>query len=1499
MADSAVRDALQHESSRLELAVVGGDDSPAARAVKQMYETGDYNGIALSPSDEHEAIELLAGMGKFFLFDELVAGAERLAESIHSIATRGLQEVVQNAEDQQASTVRFGYRKGRKGAGELLVAHDGKPVELRDVLRMSLPLISGSREDAEKIGQFGVGLKTLKQLGRELQVHCRPLPSFSIEDGRIKPVSTAQPISGFWNANARETLFVLSLKDKDFDLAFFERWIAGWDASSLLFLDHVSSVALIDLGRRKRTVRACRLQRSSDRTVDLAIPRATEIRESTITEPGSNRRWTRYVARFATPQRLADKVDHLGNTLDVRIALPNREQQSRVYVGLPLEEPSSLPYSVGSKHFKLSADRTDLLEHKRNSWLVDAIGELATAIAVRQLGENPKRAWRAIALSGDTCGSSEWVKSQFERLVTRQWRELDKRAALGLADGDVRLNDLIYETEELDGLLDTRDIERLWQEEWDETRKTVPKRARDGGRWRDVLSDRFCEAQVLDFQEARGAFDWPDDEVASRGSGWLVDLVAAGITLGAERELLECRCIPLARGGGRLSPREVIDGGALLVHTLPKEGLAASLKLAQQIALKLRSRSRNARAVRRWLSENGALQEKASDAASIRALARGDGTEPHDLQRREAVLKRLQNSFDQLAPEERAVLGPGVGKNIEIKGYVHHAGRKQVMAVKPADAYLSSRIDSGPFPKAAGKTDGLRWVDPSYRDVLSGPRGRGALAFLRELGSATAPRLISAEEPTRKPHAPKLFRERTLNAQQKAELGERREATGLRHDWLSPDADAVVANIASERKLIDRQSRARALILAFEERWSDYADKVEAEAVSHYGSFISHGPVTATWLARLASEPWLTTREPGLHRARPRDLAVLTETSFDLEGENRASYSGELEAEDADLAFVAALGVKGRPRASDVIAELEGLKDAEARGETVEPRQADRCLEALSHFVSGGRHESESDLLDTDIRSALTDPGRKGGLIRVSGAWLSPVDVRRGPPLHDSVPCTNVAPALLEAIGVPEPSAAECVEALEAMARDKTIERTGEFRAFERLLAIAGDKPRSLGPLKRAPLRLHSGWKRSRGREQVFAVSDPILARQLGERWPVWDPPMPLARLAPLVDRLGVAVLDPANFEPDIPAALLERELDRVSDYRAAVDRFRAYLQVHHPDLYERVGATTWRSLSEAALVISGDWKLRVRAPGKRPEHVPVRAHLFLDPNAVCVVDEDQLGRRDGAGQAIAGRVAGPDASEADLSTLALVWAESYRDDSAPEFELDPLEEPEAAPGLVEFEQFRVNTRKRGGKRLKRIRTKEPAAKEEPRRLHDAEDLDLGGVQGLLLEGTRRGTTVRLSSKAKLIPSTKSSAPSKARNGVRAGNRDYTEEEKEDLALALVSTVLAKQKGLRLEDIREQANAGADAVDRQHDIWVELKAHGKDMPDVIRLEPSEFELAETKKGKYWLAIVWGLEASRKPDYVLISDPLRRLDRTISGRIHLSGIADLRSKSAAS
>ena len=68
-----------------------------------MYETGDYDGITLAPSDEHEAIVLLAGMGKFYLFDELVAGAERVARNLVFLGDPNqLPQVSQGAQPDEA-----------------------------------------------------------------------------------------------------------------------------------------------------------------------------------------------------------------------------------------------------------------------------------------------------------------------------------------------------------------------------------------------------------------------------------------------------------------------------------------------------------------------------------------------------------------------------------------------------------------------------------------------------------------------------------------------------------------------------------------------------------------------------------------------------------------------------------------------------------------------------------------------------------------------------------------------------------------------------------------------------------------------------------------------------------------------------------------------------------------------------------------------------------------------------------------------------------------------------------------------------------------------------------------------------------------------------------------------------------------------------------------------------------------------------------------------------
>src|SRR4051812_24315968 len=209
--------------------VTDGERTPGIELVERLLSTGERHNGDVSAEVAEQAIEALEHLELPWLVSEIIESGERFAEHVHSQATRGLQEVVQNADDQGARNIRFGYRtRGRRT--ELLVAHDGKPVEVDDVVRMAWPLLSGSREDPDKIGRFGIGLEKRHQFGERLQVHCPPLPGFEIRGGHIKRVKGAAALSSFWDPAARETLFVLDLQEERFDLAFFKEWLSAWDA---------------------------------------------------------------------------------------------------------------------------------------------------------------------------------------------------------------------------------------------------------------------------------------------------------------------------------------------------------------------------------------------------------------------------------------------------------------------------------------------------------------------------------------------------------------------------------------------------------------------------------------------------------------------------------------------------------------------------------------------------------------------------------------------------------------------------------------------------------------------------------------------------------------------------------------------------------------------------------------------------------------------------------------------------------------------------------------------------------------------------------------------------------------------------------------------------------------------------------------------------------------------------------------------------------------------
>ena len=338
----------------------------------------------------------------------------------------------------------------------------------------------------------------------------------------------------------------------------------------------------------------------------------------------------------------------------------------------------------------------------------------------------------------------------------RHRTQVQARLRLRLPDGTiVRISELACEPTEFEGRLSVADVDRLWEETSSQygRHRAVPRTWRDATRWRRVLEE--CGAAWLSPAECLRALEWDADELEARGLKWLVELVAAGLEADEGEEIWERPCIALAGKGGLVSPAQINASGTLLVHTLPQEGLAATLDLAQQIARPFRARNHAASSVRKWLGERGVLRERTNDAEALRALAGAARTEPLDLSRRDKVVVRLRNSFEQLPEEERKAIGGGVGRNIQLHAIGGRPTKRSSTAARPSEAYLPSSIDkSGGWPTAAGKCSGLKWLDTRYSKLLAGARGQGALAFLRSLGAATAPRLVPG----------RILRERQMRA---------------------------------------------------------------------------------------------------------------------------------------------------------------------------------------------------------------------------------------------------------------------------------------------------------------------------------------------------------------------------------------------------------------------------------------------------------------------------------------------------------------------------------------------------------------------------------------------------------------------------------------------------------------------------------------------------------------------------------------------------------------
>jgi hypothetical protein len=1498
-----------------------GDALLGRRAAEAIFTAGlkaDYERRTSATFAQH-AVKRLGELLASGLVQEMVEGAKQGAEALNVEAFHGIVEVVQNAEDQGAREVRLGIAED--GPDQvLLLVHNGSPVELHQLVAMSFAFLSTKRDDAQATGRFGVGLKTLFRIATDLEIHCAPF-HVEVETAGPRTIRAAKDIPGFYRRADGDTLLRLRLA-RDFRWGDLEAWFGGLGSDLLLFLNNVATLRLIDLRPAKAKVLGAYVVRRSKATSLTLEKGSGELAARRVVVRDSQRReWIRISAQIPVPRDLWRKNKATGPTTEIAVAVQPGGASGRIFAGLPLRVQPGLPIAINAQ-FDPDTARLTLQEGEWNHWVLRRIMDLLQGIVRLEGKERPADLWRWVPMLGETAVPGQaWLTAELEKAVEGLQRSLRRRLTIRSGGSQMRLAELSYEHEALNGLVSEGEVGRLRPE-----RRPLSVSARDASRWRAVLRE-LGGAELIDVATAVEMFAWPD----MRPPEWYVGLASAA--LGASLSLFGCRCVLRSDGTPIVPPRA--QSSEILVLDASASRAAVALGLAVPIHPIYSSAEAGAAGVRQWLERNSVLRTAASGRDALSSLMRRE--QPLAVTDEQLLVLR-DVLFSELKPDERKGTGGRVGAVVLVEGYEFDAGarrgskahRRRIL-VSPAAAYLPASIDATgklSWPTAAGSVAGLRWIAGRYRDVLATEGDTpGARALFTVLGAAVTPRLIERGLPELRhgwPAFPRLGDAGRLQHDAVARLAG--WATHIKDERVSPDLDRVVEDLVA-MAVRARRDRARALLATIGEHWrNDFADAAEVQACHSSYTWVDNGAVPAAWLSRLASAPWLSNQRN--QPMAPMDLAIHTQRAVDVFGADPSIYGFELGAvQPRHYAALEAMGVTIEPKVSDIIEALKDLRSQDPDAARVTSLRAAALYDILADncTVLDGELRPDDLIGDMSVRAVRTAFGvakAKGkGLIVAGGAWWSPQMVFRGRPIFGTrrafVPERKRADRLWEALNVARPGVGDCVEVLREIAthplRDDEV---GVLVDTYRHLATLAPRDRTeREALFGLPLWGGAEWITER---PVFAVDDPQVSAALAQHEPTWFSPVPVGTLGDLPDRLGVTVLSLGLFSAvGVDGAAIGHGARVNAQYRRAVQHLYARFARSDVTAFEHL-RPGWKMLEEAQTAIAADLGIEIRIRGRQEFTVPVAAHVHQSAGRLIIAarSEAEIGREAGGGRAIA-LLFGDDGSERDVDRekIALAWSAAWSD-AASGLPADRLllaedqdsGEPDPLEGLQEdvrqAQAWRTSTNvlsrspKRGkvpddgGGPIEQSGPEGPPAAQAPiamRNLKRIEDLVIG--EATLNSGSTSSKAGRKRGRLAQPPAARG-GNEQTPAGPGSLLRGYSDTDRERLAIAILRRILETDKRT-MRDLRKVANLGADVVDNM-DKFFEIKASAGEMPDVVTLQYSELERSlERPSGHWFLVVIAGLEQGFETKVRFIADPLKHLAWQDHGSVSLSGVRTVR------
>ena len=1492
------------------------NEEPVALAVKaadHVFDGGDSD--VYEPEDGRTARAAVLRLGERFaelprVIAEALEGAQNSGELLSSDRLQGLAEILQNADDANASEVRLVLREN-----DLLVGHNGDPVRLPHVLGLATPWFSTKGSEAELFGRFGIGLSALRSLSRAIEVHCIPY-HVRLGDPTLSPIEAMKLPAAFDGHDW--TVFRVPLGDTTVGLKDLGQWLDRWGDGGLLFLRNVSQVEL--RASAGEVIGRLLVRREPAGSAQLAgTPSGVTVHRQVV-ETAGGLSWMVYTAEVASPTEVSRVRKAKEPTTPIGVALPLYDTRAgKVYAGLPVV---STPFPVFlNAQFDPLTSRNDLADTEWNRALVPLVASIWTHAAVDLFRRSPEAAWRAMPVqpSSDGEAASLMVATLNGAILNSARKSVAEEVAVEVpGEGWVRLGELAVESEPLEGVVTEEETATLLG-----LRATLPLGTRDsGGKWRTVLDDwRAAGADLPEPLGVERSLDLLQDEARSVPS--MIALAAAGLRDGL-RDRLGTMPSVVASDGRRLVPPSKDSAEALAEKMSP---LAEALGIVTALHQAYLEDTDDARVVIKWLRERGALLDETDDRVVLRRLAAA-GRSGHPLAEplTDGQVDALRRAFELIDMAERTELGRDVGRAIALEAYKYQPGgrgRRRRTVAAPADAYLPRSIDRGKesFAVAAGKAPGIVWLDDRYGRTLRSPDGRagiGARRLLTLLGAETAPRPrphrdLEDRFYAQPPGLPKL--EADGPAARSAAMADL-TATYTLADSDCPAMTAAVEDIARVRQGKKRRTRAAALLTTVGRAWERLSDFSEVVCAYDHYSWKKRGRTAAFWLWRARDIAWLddesgTPRRPSELRLRtPGTEAIFgTESQDFLHPDLRGSHSERRNWQAA----MSALGTSGDPTQRELVDRLRDLRDDVAAAETI-TRDAAIVYRALAESLAAPA--SRSDLTRKDLRRAFEEGD---GLIATKLGWGTPGKVFAGPavfgrymPFAPQVPGTD---ELWKVLRLAEPSLADCIKVLRRIARGRRALNADDETVMLETLRLMVERCRASGSLEdrrklgKIPLLTTQGWKKDR---PVFATDDESLVDALGNSLPLWKPGGELEQFQLLLEPLRVEVIESAAAEVvEADGSIEDPEATRV--FQTAVRQLQEDLVRNEPSAAQGL-RVRWDDLSKFAVWSHSRLMLAVHVPesaggGTWPCQVHVK--VDVDSRKVFVSDpQSDLPAADRGGRALAALFDGERRRVAQAWRVA--WDRAEDGVTAAGLELaqqKAAREKEEMGAEIEKELAVLQTRAGGrpratagghgrgsgvsveGDRGGNGETGPDAADgAKPRVLVDPELLAVVEPSGRVVGGSPRnvGGPPRRGGGELVEPG--GTRPLSPRS--RTPLRGYSDQERETVGFELARKVLSSDDE-DIVDLRTQRGVGADAMDELERFY-ELKVSAGDEPNEVTLTSAEWQRAQSSSD-FFLVVVSGVEGvESRPSVRIIPRPLDQLEQKVTDTMILSGVRHARS-----